>query len=57
MDDQEKTERMLLAKVGEKVQANPAMQYGDALKLVAAENPDLNRRYTELSRRKMEGRE
>jgi len=51
-----RVEAALLAKVDEKMKAAPALQYHEALKLVASENPDLNKQYTDLSRRRMEGR-
>lgn len=53
----DKVTRELEGKVAEKQKANPKLQYHEALKLVASENPTLNKRYTELSRRAMTGRE
>ena len=52
-----KVERELHAKVDAKLKAEPKLQYHEALKLVARENLALNRRYTELSRQRMAGRE
>jgi Mu-like prophage I protein len=49
--------RELEAKVNEKLKDNKNLQYHEALKLVASENPALNRRYTELSRQRMTGRD
>jgi phage I-like protein len=57
LDDLGKAQVMIETKVQEKLKANTGMQYGEALKLVASENPDLNKRYTQLSRQRMEGRE
>jgi hypothetical protein len=52
-----KAERELHAKIDQKLKDNPRLQYHEAMKLVASENPALNRRYTELSRQRMTGRD
>ena len=49
--------RELEAKVKDKLKENKNLQYHQALKLVASENFALNRRYTELSRQRMTGRD
>jgi phage I-like protein len=46
----QKVEAMLNTKVAEKVKGDPKLQYHEALKLVASENPDLDRRRTTLIR-------
>ncbi len=48
-------ERELLEAVQQKMHGNPKLQYHDALKLVASERPDLDRRYTKAVRDRMEG--
>jgi len=53
--DLQKVQGALLSKVDEKMKADPKLGYGDALKLVASENPDLDKRYTELNRRRATG--
>lgn len=55
--DLQRVQGALLSKVDEKMKADPKLGYGDALKLVASENPDLDKRYTELNRRRATGHE
>jgi hypothetical protein len=50
-------EARLFAAVAEKQKGRPEMQYHEALKLVASEQPELNRRYTELVRKRTMGRD
>jgi hypothetical protein len=50
-------EKELLEAVEQKRRENPELQYHDALKLVASERPDLNQRYTRVTRQMMTGRE
>lgn len=53
----EKVEGMIGAKVREKLAADKTLQYHQALKLVASENPELDKRRTELQRQRFAGRE
>ena len=53
----DKIQGAINAKVKEAMAANPKLQHHEALKLVASENPDLDKRYTQLSRQRMTGRE
>jgi hypothetical protein len=55
--DLKQVEGVLFAEVAKKQLANPSLQYHEALKLVASEQPDLNRRYTQLTRRAAVGGE
>lgn len=48
--DLKQVEGALFAAVAEKQKLNPQLQYHEALKLVASERPDLNKRYTQLTR-------
>jgi phage I-like protein len=48
-----KVEGQIDAKAREKISANTGLQYHEALKLVASENPDLDRRRTQLIREKV----
>jgi len=49
-------QKELFAAVEQKQRENPKLQYGEALKLVARERPDLDAQYTRLSRQKVIGR-
>jgi hypothetical protein len=50
-------EKELLEAVEQKRRENPKLQYHEALKLVASERPELNRRYTRNTRQMMTGRD
>lgn len=50
-------ERELLDLVDQKLAANPKLQYHEALKLVASERPELDRRYSAIGRGVFTGRE
>ncbi|HLI85787.1 MAG TPA: hypothetical protein VKV17_17870 [Bryobacteraceae bacterium] len=51
------TEQELLGLVDKKLNENPKLQYHEALKLVASERRDLDRRYTALGRGILTGRD
>jgi len=56
LDDFEKVEKLLLSEVEKKITASGGkMQYHDALKAVGAEQPELQKRYTMLQRKRSDG--
>jgi hypothetical protein len=57
IDEFDKVEKLVLSEVEKKMKAQSGLQYHEALKTVAVENPALNRKYTELSRKRMGGRD